>query len=347
METTTEEKGRGTMNRKPVFNVAAKSIINTKSGFAKKLLCDGMTFSAGDACVYGCAFCYVPSMYQKLERVADLKRAHGLNHEEMVVRRDRVIEILNRELVHPGGKLKYPDQNDTRVIYASPSVDVAGNMELVRETVEICKLILTYTAWQIRLLSKSNLIHKIAELLQGWEDSGIYVNARERVIYGVSTGTLDDEIARAFEQGTPLVSSRIKSLHWLQERGYRTFGMVCPSLPLVNAQEYMKFSHSIMDAIRVEKCEHVWAEVINVRGDSMTRTVGALRSAGFEQHAALLEHVSTDQTAWNSYNAATFHAHATELAARGQQGKLRFLTYVTKDTKPYWEECRAAGAVLL
>lgn len=68
------------MNGKPVFEVEAKSIINTKSGFAKKLLCDGYTFSMGDACAYRCSFCYVPSMFNKLGRLIDLKKQHGLTH---------------------------------------------------------------------------------------------------------------------------------------------------------------------------------------------------------------------------------------------------------------------------
>lgn len=347
METTTEEKGRGTMNGKPVFNVAAKTIINTKSGFQKKLLCDGLTFSLGDACVYRCAFCYVPSMFTKLPRLIGLREQHNLMHDEMVVRRENALDILKSELVHKNGKPKYGPE-DHRVIYSSPAVDVAGNMTLVRETVEACKLILTHTHWHIRLLSKSNLLQKVAELL--WEWAGGYDperNVRARMIFGVSTGTLDNAIAAAFEQDTPLVSARIKSLHWLQDHGFRTFGMVCPSLPLPSAVDYCNFSKNIMEAIRVEKCEHVWAGVINVRGESMFKTVKALEADGFAKQAALLKHVSENQNAWDSYNVATFHAHASELATRNQTGKLRFLTYVRNETRAYWEECQAAGAVLL
>jgi len=84
------------------------------------------------------------------------------------------------------------------VIYASPLVDVAANMDLARETVEICKVILELTNWEIRLLSKSNLLPKIAESLTGY---------RSRMIYGVSTGNLDDPLAAAYEQGTPKVKT--------------------------------------------------------------------------------------------------------------------------------------------
>lgn len=330
------------MNGKPVFVVEAKSIINTKSGFEKKLLCDGLTFSTGDACAYRCAFCYVPSMFNKLPRVQALKTAHALEHEDMVIRRGNALEILRSELVHPSGALKYPDPSDRRVIYSSPSVDVAANMDLVRETVEACELILRNTAWQIRLLSKSNLLHKVAELLYA---RNLEASVRQRIIFGVSTGTLDDGIAGAFEQDTPKVSARLKSLHWLQDKGYRTFGMVCPSLPQPDSIAYARFAMDASAAIRADKCEHVWAEVINVRGESMTRTCDALTRAGHFQASKLLEEVSTDPVKWEIYNRSTFLAHTKALSP--WPGKLRFLTYTTKASHDWWAERVNLGAVLL
>src|SRR5947199_4113018 len=116
-------------------------------------------------------------------------------------------------------------------------------MDLVRETIEACKLILGLTHWQIRLLSKSNLLPIIARELP-----------RDRIIYGVSTGTLDDKLAVAFERGTPLPSKRLQSLHWLQDNGYRTFGMICPSLP---QRVYYAFSRDMSNSILSEKCKSV------------------------------------------------------------------------------------------
>ena len=115
-------------------------------------------------------------------------------------------------------------------------------MELVRETAEICSVILELTDWDIRLLSKSNLLPKLAVslgMLPPWER---VFKSKERIIYGVSTGTLDDNLAQAFEQGCPLVSKRIQSLHWLQDNGFRTFGMICPSLPFEDGWEYGVFA---------------------------------------------------------------------------------------------------------
>lgn len=331
---------RSTMNGKPVFFRPAKTIINMTSGFQEKLLCDGPTFSTGDACAYHCSFCYVPAMMQK---AAYIPKGH--KHAAMVVRRENALEVLRKQLL----SLKPAVCDKPLVIYSSPLVDVAANMDLVRETVDACAHILINTRWHIRLLSKSNLLPKVAELLikeaqmPGWEDTVL-----KRLIFGVSTGTLDDAQAAAFEQGCPKPSKRIESLHWLQDHGFRTFGMLCPSLPQRN---YTQFAQELLHAIRPEKCEHIWAEVMNVRGDSLRNTISALHHAGYEWQASALQRVSEDTAAWEEYARATFHALRFNLSPHTHLAdgmpRLRFLQYVTPRTRDYWAEYTTQGAVLL
>ena len=320
------------MNGKPVFTVPAKSIINLNSGFKHKLLCDGPTFTAGSACPYSCTFCYVKSLMRKSPHLRGIERPH----QDVVIRRDGAIKAIEVQLTDRGGISRFPDPSDTRVIYGSPLVDVAANLDLARETIEICNVILRLTHWQIRLLSKSTFLPFIAKELEAFPE----LHARQRVVYGVSTGTLDDEIAAAVEKGCPLVSRRIESLHRLQDAGFRTFGMICPSLP---QPDYAEFSHRILSAIRAERCEHIWAEVINVRGESMARTFKALNDAGFHAQAAALLAASVDRAAWEEYARATFQAHA----AACPPGKLRFLQYVTNKERAWWDQQREHGAVLL
>jgi hypothetical protein len=98
-------------------------------------------------------------------------------------------------------------------------------------------------------------------------------------------------------------------------------------------------------AIRVEKCDHVWAEVINVRGESLTKTTDALRAAGYEEEALSLESVSgpDGNGAWEDYARATFLAHTKNIPPE----KLRFLQYIDRDTAAWWKDQRDHGAVLL
>jgi len=359
---------RPIMNGKLVFTVPAKTVINFESHFDKKLLCDGMTFTTGSGCVYRCAFCYVPDMERKR---GPWMRAHGVQypadgHLGVVIRYEKPVDILRKQLLG----VPETERQARKVIYSSPKVDVAGNMDLVRETVEICKTILELTNWDIRLLSKSNLLPKIAQELDDlWANKCELPRESEphrRIIYGVSTGTLDDKLASAFEEGTPLVSKRIQSLHWLQDNGYRTFGMICPSLP---QDDYSKFAKEMAAAIRVDRCEHVWAEVINLRGESFDRTLKALAKSGFQDDCRRLHHVSNDKTVWEAYARATFEAHAAVYAPKPisgiavihlgsanpimidamvtEQTKLRFMQYVTKGTRDWWESRREKGAVVL
>ena len=328
------------MNGKPVFSRPAKTVINFESHFKEKLLCDGLTFSLGDACTYSCAFCYVPDLIRKLRATPVMAGIEG-RHEDIVVRRANGLAVLWDQLVDRNGRPKFKNPGDRRVIYASPLVDVAGNLLLAQETIEACKIILELTNWHIRLLSKSNLLPKVAEGLEGTEATkGTKGTARERVIYGVSTGTLDDGLARAFEAGTPLVSKRLASLYWLQDHGYRTFGMVCPSLPQA---DYPKFAREMATAIRADRCEHVWAEVINLRGESFKRTINALCDGGFNEEAEWLAEAGDCKWKWELYAKATFLAHADVLA----RGKLRFLQYVTPETRPWWTSKAWRGAVVL
>jgi hypothetical protein len=95
--------------------------------------------------------------------------------------------------------------------------------------------------------------------------------------------------------------------------------------------------------------EHVYAEVINVRGESFQRTEAALRAARFEREADLLRSVSLgtpeSKRAWEDYARWTFEGHA-EVYAK-EPGKLRFLQYVTKSSRDWWAARENQGAILL
>lgn len=342
---------RMTMNGKPVLWRPAKAVLNMDSGFQKKLLCDGPTFSLGDACAYSCSFCYVPD---SMKKAAWMPKDRP--HESIVMRRQRGLELLYEQLTVKakggGRKPKYDNANDHRVIYASPLVDVASNMDLVVETVKACVLILQLTRWHIRLLSKSNLLPKVAgQLINAAKCSKVGFgfteeDVRKRLIFGVSTGTLDDKLATAFEQGCAKVSKRIESLHWLQDNGFRTFGMICPSLP---QRDYVAFADAMFAALRSDRNEHTWAEVLNPRGQNLAHTVAALKSAGFAWEAKALQKVIDDRDAWENYAETTFLAHAWRMAessVKCPDPRLRFLQYVTVKTRPRWEKYQTEGAVL-
>ena len=117
--------------------------------------------------------------------------------------------------------------------------------------------------------------------------------------------------------------------------------MICPSLP---QHDYDKFAREMAAAIRWERCEHVWAEVINARGESFRRTYDSLALHGFSEKAAQFKTVSTNPLAWEKYARDTLEAHAK---IYGRSGKLRFLQYVTNGTRDFWESQSERGAICL
>jgi DNA repair photolyase len=327
---------------KPVL-MSNSRILNLDSGSQHKHLCDGPTFSAGTACAFSCEYCYVEAIVGAKPFVASLLGGHKF--EDVVIRRANALENLRKELRTAAGRLKYKvgEYEVARasgrpiVCYGSPLVDIAASNELATETAQMVHVLLDDTDWDVRLLSKSPLIKLIAQSLTAEQKS--------RVIFGLSTGSLDDELARAIEPTCPSPSRRFEALRWLQGEGYRTFAMLCPILP----QPLEAFIEKATEAIRPEKCEHVWAEVLNVRGESMSRTLTALQRNSLHKAADDLRAISGEgkKAAWEQYARKTFLALAQAIPKQNAGPRLRFLQYVTRQTEGWWRERVNEGAVPL
>ena len=319
------------VNGKDRFEIHSDAVIKVKSGFGDKLLCDGPTFTAGHACTFSCTFCFVPGMLWANKRLNHIKKGRGENI---------IVEIADaakkaREFLATGGdsaKPKFKHPADQRVIYASPLVDVAGTMHQVKVTIGICLEILQLTHWQIRLLSKNSLLLEVAKKIPD--------EYKSRMIFGFSTGTLDSDLAETFEIGTGKVSKRLEALKWLQANGYRTFGMLCPILP---QKDYAELARQVAATREFDQCEHIWAEVLNERGGSLSATIEALRAGKRIEEADLLAKVVSDKVERVKYEEQTFLALAKVLPP----GKLRLMQYVDEHDYSIWEPRQDQGAILL
>ncbi len=327
---------------KPVIETNTR-ILNLDSGFQHKYLCDGPTFSAGTACAYRCSYCYVETIVGTKPFVTSL--LGGNRFQDVVIRRKDAVTRLRNELRTASGKLRFKGvayeaakaSGKPNVCYGSPLVDIAALNELATETAEMVQVLLDDTDWDVRLLSKSPLIKLIAQSLKGEQ--------KRRVIFGLSIGTLDDELARAIEPTCPSPSRRCEAHRWLQDQGYRTFAMLCPILP----QPLDQFVRKSLEAIRPDQCEHVWAEVLNVRGESMTQTLASLENNQLHKAADDLRAICGQgkRHAWEDYARETFLALAQATPKREGRPRLRFLQYVNKLSEAWWRERTSEGAVLL
>ncbi len=125
---------------------------------------------------------------------------------------------------------------------------------LTRRTLE---KVLARTSLRLRALTKFDYVGR-----REWIE--FFQAHPGRFVIGLSIGTLDDAWASRVEIGTSSPTARVKALHRLQDAGVPTFGMLCPIFPDALAGEGVE---RLVAAIRPDRCETVWSEPYNDRGN--------------------------------------------------------------------------------
>lgn len=187
----------------------------------------------------------------------------------------------------------------------SPSLVTSG---VTRECLE---LLLERTSYRIRITTKNAVVGN---------DEWIEFFRRHpgRIVVNLSIGTLDDEWARAVEIGTSQPSARVRAMHRLQDAGIPTGGMLCPIFP--GALDQLD---ALLDAIRPERCEMVWAEPYN------DRTNWAQVTGHAETEAELRRMFGPDRAkdAWSEYAVTLYQRLRRRAEADGWLAKLAYMLY--------------------
>lgn len=288
------------------FHYEGKTGIAVTKGFEKKGLAE-LACNIGNICEFGCTFCYVPAVTTKQKYVQEVLRiGHSVDDFSLYRTKANVLDCVERDL-------KRVSPADQRTVFFCTTCDPCATEEHMDITAEAIALIMAKSQLRVRVLSKGTLILDLARWL---------AHHRDRIIFGLSTGTSRPEISRAVEGNASPIGDRIAALRELQDAGFRTFGMICPVLPtdLVRVP-------ALVEQVRPEKCELVWAEAVNVRGKSLAKTRQALEEAGLHEDAQLLAEVMGDRAAWQSYCMDLFLGLQKEMDSRGQLNKLCFLQY--------------------
>lgn len=317
-----------TRNSKPHFIAPTKQVLSYSEEFAKKQLCSGLTINLGMGCGFQCAYCYVPGQMARHPLVNRIRKETGLKLGEISLTRESPAHVLQRELLYADGTPRF---RTLEIAFTSTLIDPCANLEILAQTREACLLVLQHTPWSLRVLTKSALVPRLATELQQYKD---------RLIFGLSTGTFDDTTARFLERGASPPTARLAALKTLHVQGFRTFGMICPVLP---QKDYNVFAREVAERVLPFVTDNMWAEVINPRGKSFTQTIEALGKAGNFSAKYGFMRVKNDKCAWEEYARATFAALANVVPA----SKLRFLQYVQDGTAKWWREQSVKGAVLL
>lgn len=315
IESVNEAKGgKKNVKAQPImktqhFKYEGKTGMAESKGFQKKQLAD-FACNIGNICQFGCTFCYVPSVVTKQKGVQNiLKEGYGWDEISHYRTKENMLSCVERDLkkIEPG---------DRRTVIFCTTCDPCATEEHADITISAIRLIMESSELQVRVLSKSTLILEIAKTLD------LY---RERIVYGLSTGTIRPAISASIEGNASPIRERLKILDLIQGVNIRTFGMLCPILP-----SEMPYLDELIDAINVDKCEHVWAEALNVRGKSLVKTRDQLMNCGLEEDAKSLQQVMGNKANWREYSKELFLKVRGELEKRGAEDKLRFLQYVTR-----------------
>lgn len=310
---------------KKKFQYTGNTGIAYSKGFDEKLLAKYVV-NIGNMCDFGCAFCYVPAMTLKQKSIQDvLKAGHELGEFSSYRERANVLEMVRKDL-------KKIDKDDQSMVFFCTTCDPCSTIENVETTAAAMGIILEGSNLQIRVLSKSVLIKELAKGMASWKD---------RVVYSLSTGTSYPLVSSAIEDHASPIADRVEALHWLQDNGFRTYGMICPVLP-----SEANRADILLDQVRPGRCEHVWVEAINVRGKSFVNTYVKLQNAGAINHAEELSRIIGNKQNWIEYSQKLFMAFQAEMRNRNQLQKLRFLQYVTAKDKDFFQSQEGAVCIL-
>lgn len=183
-------------------------------------------------------------------------------------------------------------------------------------TMRVLILLLERTSFRIRILTKSALVAR-DDLI------ALYLKYPGRFVVGLSIGTLDDDWASKVEIGTSSPTARVKALHKLQNAGVPTFGMLCP---IFFDALRGKGVEQLIQAIRPDRCETVWAEPYNDRDNwRVVRAGYAPESYGYGQMTAIYE--KGDRAQWSAYATGLYTRLRSAARAGGWLPKLKYLLY--------------------
>jgi DNA repair photolyase len=308
------------MRRRLVVVPNPPSPVKLSPGFLKKGLSD-WKLDLLALCEYGCRYCssnaglYLTFRKQSFGKACEEQLGERLSPNDdptLTYHYEDIIGALKDQLA---GKPKSFGAGLTLVFSMltdgfSPSLVIDGTTEAA------LRLLLDRTSFRIRILTKNAVVGS-----QKWLE--FFLAHPGRFVVGLSIGTLNDEWAHQVEVGTPSPSARIHALHALQDAGVPTYGMLCPIFPDVLAMGQLD---RLVDAIRPEFCETIWAEPFNNRQNwQVVRDAYGQGTKGYDWFQKVYCEGRTD--VWSAYATDLYLGLRKRGAREGWLSKLVYLLY--------------------
>jgi DNA repair photolyase len=201
------EPGRGEFRGMEFLHVRAKRIINHVAGAPFGF---EYTINAYRGCSHACVYCFARPTHAYLDLDIDE------DFDRKIVVKVNAVERLRAELQPRtwGGHLIAMGTN------TDPYQRCEGKYRLTRGIIET----LIEFANPFSILTKSTLVLRDKALLRE-------ANDRMRVRVDLSIGTLDEEVWKATEPGTPHPRQRVRAVEQLNEAGIPCGVLIAPILP--------------------------------------------------------------------------------------------------------------------
>ncbi|HVQ96463.1 MAG TPA: radical SAM protein [Mycobacteriales bacterium] len=210
-ELVTTERGTGRLSGMEFMHVHARRIINEVPAASRMPF--RFTINAYRGCSHACTYCFARPTHEYLG--LDI----GADFERRLVVKVNAVDRLRAELRSPrwaGGHIAMGTNTD-------PYQRCEGKYRLTRGLIEA----LGAAANPFSILTKSALVLRDLDVLT-------VAASRAEVRVNLSIGTLDEQVWRATEPGTPHPLRRVAAVRQLNEAGIRTGVLVAPVLPGVS-----------------------------------------------------------------------------------------------------------------
>lgn len=322
-----------------VVNVPSiKTPIMEAPGFQKKELAD-YKLDLMALCGFGCSYCSsTTGRYLRVnqEKFADLteqqlgKRTYPADDPSLTFAWPDVLDKLGAQLGN-----KPPTWGAGKTLVFSMLTDAFSPITVSSGTTRAAlEMVLRKTSFRIRVLTKSAVVGT-----GPWVD--FFAAHPGRFVVGLSIGTLDDTWARKVEVGTSSPFARAKALRRLQDAGVPTFGMLCPVFP-----DAMVRLDDLLEAIRTERCETVWAEPYNDRANWRAVQAGYWKGTAEAQwFSDVYEHGRI--VLWSHYATELYQQLLVSARAGGWDDRLRYLLYENNVQEQHAERLAGLRGVLL
>ena len=264
------EQGLQIVQRPPTMNVQLwhrPATIERNNFKHKSLSCWSYNIAIG--CAHMCRFCYVPDV--STNRMASKLAAVGVTDPDSqwgdyvfprTWDRQAFLTSLRKAEATPASELNADGNRAVMLCTTTDPYQTLPDKELntvmgvlVREALE---LLLAHSTLRVRILTRSPLARRDFDLMKLFS---------ERLMFGMSLPTLNNQLARIYEPNAPAPSQRLATLKAAQAEGIPIFVAVAPVYPECDAADM----RATLEAVKALNPHTVFMEPINIRAENVAR----------------------------------------------------------------------------